>query len=440
MRPYTAINLGPAVESLLASVPHLLVMAVLVVASAFFSGSEAALFYLTREQREQLAAGGRGARAAVALLTDAPRVLTTILFWNLLVNMAFFALSSLVTLRLGEALGPKGSTAMVVGSLLAIILFGEMLPKNIAVIWPRPVAILAGLPLTVAARIVDPVLPVLRMVTNASLRLVAPTFVPEPYLELGDLERAIALGASDRALLEQERDILSRTVALSEMRVEEIMRPRKRYWAFTPPVHIEDLEGEETPSGYVLVTEPDSEEIAAALPLDRVAMTPIDSLHLYAQPVAYVPWSAPAAAALDVLQTTGRRVAAVLNEMGETVGVVTLEDLFDYLLNPESHEHEPVRQLARIRSLGDDAWEVSGLTSLRAVSRRIGATLPEAQNVTVGGLLQEVLHRVPVAADAIAWGGLRWEVIDAPEEGPMVIRLRPATDDFTAPSDTEGLS
>ena len=80
--------------------PWFAAMAVLVAASAFFSSSEAAMFYLTRADRRILSAGSRAQRIAVRLLADSDRLLTAVLFWNLVVNVAYFAISSIVALSL----------------------------------------------------------------------------------------------------------------------------------------------------------------------------------------------------------------------------------------------------------------------------------------------------------------------------------------------------
>ncbi|MEM6655770.1 MAG: CNNM domain-containing protein [Planctomycetota bacterium] len=404
---------------------HLLAMAVLIGCSGFFSCSEAALFYLGREDRKRMISGGLGDQAAVRLLDDPDRLLTAILFWNLVINLLYFALASAVSLGLHRAGASTQAGVVTVGALVTIIVISEMLPKNVGVIWPRRLAGLLGLPLAAATRVLDPIAPALKAASDFSSRLIAPRFKPEPVLELTDLERAITLGGNDPQLAAQERNVLSRVVAMSEVTAEEIMRPRRRYVAFSPPVMAADLDGQATPSGYLLVTEPDSDEIAAALDIRRAAVLPDERLDLYAEPVAFVPWSLSAAGVLTALQKKSLHVVAVLNEFGETIGIVTRDDLVANVLQHEQAARHPRDLNAKITTVGPDRLQVTGRTTLRRLGKQLGRVLPASKNITVGGLAQEQLQRIPQAGDTFAWGGLRWRAVQADGRGGVTVEIEP---------------
>lgn len=218
-------------------------MGLLILFSGFFSSSEAALFLLNAQQRRELAEGGRRQRLAAKLLEDSDRLLTAILFWNLVVNVTYFAMASIASLRL-EAAGQReyaGGFALV--SLLTIIMFAEMLPKSLAVLQPRRFATWLSIPLAAAVRVVEPIIPALRLANLVSRRVIWPRFKPEPYLEVADLERAVQLSTTDATLLQQEKTVLQSIVALSTMRVDELMRPRTQFVSFRPPVSLDDLAG-----------------------------------------------------------------------------------------------------------------------------------------------------------------------------------------------------
>ena len=232
-------------RGLLDNLPWLIAMVALIGCSGFFSASEAALFYLRREDRRALAVGSRAQRVAERLLHDPERLLSAVLFWNLVTNIAYFSIAAIVGIRL-ELHSPVGQAAGAVfatAALLTIVFCSEMVPKSIAVLSARRLAGLVGIPLAAAVRAVDPVMPMLRSVSDVSRRIIWPSLQPEPYLELADLERAIEL-SHDTEIMEQERSVLRNIVALSDIRVEEWMRPRRQLRTFKPPVAIQDLEGE----------------------------------------------------------------------------------------------------------------------------------------------------------------------------------------------------
>ncbi len=223
--------------------PWLLTMAVLVCFSGFFSASEAALFCLRWTDQRELSAGNRSAKSAVRLLGDPDRLLSAVLFWNLLINVVYFASTSIVSFRISR--DSAGSDAVAVGfslfAVLILIFCSEMLPKSVAVLQPKGLAARVGLPLAVAVRLVDPMMPTLRTINLLSRRLLWPGLQQEPAMELTDSNRAIEASTAEQELAEQERLVLSNVVALSDLRADEWMRPRKQFRAFRPPVSAEEV-------------------------------------------------------------------------------------------------------------------------------------------------------------------------------------------------------
>ncbi len=418
---------------LLDNLPWLIAMVVLIGCSGFFSASEAALFYLRREDRRVLAAGSPAQRVAERLLHDPERLLSAVLFWNLATNIAYFAIASIVGIRLERhpSVGQTGGAMFAAAALLTIIFCSEMVPKSIAVLSPRTLAGLVGVPLAAAVRAIDPVMPILRLVSDVSRRLIWPGLEPEPYLESADLERAIEL-SHDTELMEQERFVLRNIVALSNIRVEEWMRPRRRLLTFKPPVSIRDLQGKMTPSRYVLISEVDSDEIVRAVHLPSLSDFDPNHLENHAQDVDYVPWCSTVSDAFQNIIQAGRDVAVVVNELGETMGVLTREDLLDAVLMHQPERGQRLMKRATLKETGDGLWEVEGVTNLRRLAREFGTELPSSRHVTVAGVLQEALERLPRKGDQCTWGPFEFEVLEVTKSGDTVLRMKvssPAEDD-----------
>jgi CBS domain containing-hemolysin-like protein len=410
-------------ESLASIWGYLPGMLVLLLLSAFFSGSEAAFFSLTLTQRRTLLRGSSSARLAHQLVGRSERLLMGILFWNLAVNLTYFSLVSRAALSLPVA---THASLLTITGLVSIIIFGEFLPKSLAVLTPLVVVKIVAWPLSVAIRLLDGFLPVIKLVNEASRRLLWPGLKPENYLEQADLERAIELSTDDAQLAEQERQVLRNVIQLSEISVEEWMRPRTQYRSFVPPLTMEQLGGEKTASGYMLVTNQSGREVTSAIRLSSILPDDIDDLAAKKKPLVVIPWCATIAEALKRLRHAKRRVAVVVNEYGETIGILTWEDIFEAILHSEdslSHR-ELVRAEVRLESPG--VWLASGMTKLRRLERLMGRRLDVGRNLTVGGVVQEQLHRLPELGDVCSLEDLLLEVVQVGEMGQIMVRISQA--------------
>lgn len=398
---------------------------VLLCFSAFFSGSEAAYFSLSLTQRRSLSKGNRTARIAHALLDRSERLLMGILFWNLAINVTYFSLVSRVALAFESPDSQNHSAAAVVTllALVTIIIVGEFLPKSAAVLFPIRIVHTVAIPLAFAIRVLDGFLPTIKFVNEASRRILWPGLKPEAYLELADLNRAVELSTDDATLFEQESQVLRNIIQLGEIRVEEWMRPRTQYRTFKPPVTIEQLDGQRTPSGYMLVSDKTGRDIVAVIDLRMVRPQEAQSLQEHKQPLVIVPWCASVADAFEKLMQRNRRVAAVVNELGETVGILTREDIFEAILQIQSVESHREFAKGEIRRESDGVWIATGMAKLRKLERAIDRRISDTTNLTVGGIVQEHLHRIPEVGDECQVDGLLFQVIEAGMRGEVLVRV-----------------
>jgi putative hemolysin len=399
--------------------------ATLLALSGFFSGSEAAFFSSTPAQRRSLVNGNRAERVAAALLNRSERLLMGILFWNLAINIGYFSLISRIALQFEQGAGDHSSAAIVtLVALLTIILFGEFLPKSVAVMYPIMIIRIVALPLSLAIRALDFILPVITFLNEASRRLLWPGLKAEPYLESSDLDRAVELSTGDARLFEQESQVLRNIIQLSDIRVEEWMRPRTEYRIFVPPIEMSQLNGEKTPSGYMLISDADGKELVSAIDLRQLLPHQSENLQRYAHPVTVVPWCTTIADALERLRGTDCKVAVVVNEHGETIGVLTWEDVFEAILQVQSVKSHREFARAEVRQESENVWIATGMTRLRKLERVFGQRINEGNNLTVGGLIQEQLHRLPEMGDVCMVEAFEFEVTEAGQRGEILVRIR----------------
>lgn len=401
-------------------------MVILMACSGFFSASEAALFYLRLRDRREMQNGSLGDQAASALLADPDRLLSAVLFWNLVINIAYFAIASICALRLenSESAGQTAAVSFAVAALLAIIFFSEMLPKSVAVLKPRALAQFVSIPLTWTVRMVDPLMPMLQSINLISRRLIWPNFKTEPLMDVSDLERAIEHSGNDAALIKQEQAVLRNIVQLSSIRVEEWMRPRTQFVSYPPPVKLTDLKGSIPASGYLLVTEPDTLEIEKAIRLDNQFRIDEQNLERFSDPVLYLPWCATVADALEKMSHRDREVTVVVNEFGDTIGVLTIEDILETVFVYSPSRIERILDMPPLVQTSDQTWNVVGIMSLRQLARRLEVEIPETTSVTVGGVIQESVQRMAETGDVCDWGPFQFQVIEVERRGAMLVEVR----------------
>ena len=415
--------------ALLAHTPTFAAMFVLMVASAMFSASEAAFFSLSREDRRRLAERGRLGNLAAGLCEHPERLLHSILFGNLIVNLLAFTLSAWIAFRLHASGHSELAGLVAVCSLVVVILFCEILPKDLAVLAPQFVAVVFVLPISFVIQLLRPIFPLLNTINVLSRRLFWPNFEPEARLHIGDLEKAVELSRNDASLLKREQRVLQNIVSLSELCAEELMWPRALLKVFKPPVsfeHItEEFQGKLPPGGFLLISEPGSDEISSAVSLIRRADVLRETIwQSDSEPIHYIPWSVSVAVAFEQLCRNQKEIAAVLNEFGETIGVLTIDDILRTLFTREQGRSRRLLDRFEIERFGQNCWRVNSLTGLRQLKRKFGVVLPAHSSVTVGGLLHEVLERLPHQGDVCRFGPFEFSVIEVTIADDPVIELR----------------
>ena len=398
----------------------------LLMCSAFFGFSEAAFFSLSLTGRGALTEKGNLGKLALRLLEHPERLLNSILLGNLFVNLLFFTISAIISFQLSEHTGLAWGIAL--GSLFVIIIFAEILPKNLGVLAPQFFILLVCVPLSFIVWMLQPILPALSFLYLLSRRLFYPNFVPESYLHVSDLERAVVFSGNDAALLKREQRSLQNIVSLSEMDAAELMRPRSWLKTFRPPISFEqilvELKGTLPRSGYCLVTEPDSDEIVSALCLTRLSATSLETAWKEQfEDVIYVPWSASVAEVFDRLQQANRKVAVVVNEFGETIGIITIDDIIATLFTREHGRNRGLLDRRELKLISEHRWQLTGLTSLRTLERKFGVSFRQYSSLTVGGLLLERLGRFPHVGDECRIGTLLFRVVSIDDDLDLTVHL-----------------
>jgi CBS domain containing-hemolysin-like protein len=154
-----------------------------------------------------------------------------------------------------------------------------------------------------------------------------------------------------------------------------------------------------------------------------VSELPEEHLEYHVEPVIYVPWCTTVADVWERMQRRDREVAAVVNEIGETIGILTSEDLLDTLFTYSPSRSKRLLDRNPIHYLAPGRWLVAGVTSLRRLARYLKTDLPASKSVTIGGVVQETLQKLAGVGDVCEWGPFRIRVLEAPHRGHMLLEL-----------------
>jgi putative hemolysin len=365
--------------------------------SAFFSASEAALFGLTPLERKT------ASRSTLECLAEPRSLLATILLANLVVNTLYFAFAGRL---LPDVEGWNGLLFGLV-LLVVLLLFGEILPKILALRARRAVARSAAPALRVLVLVLEPLTRPLLWVLEAVHRFVSRWVRPEGGITADVLARVLERGAAEGALHEREADVLAGILELEDIRVREIMRPRVDTLFL-------DVSGEERASvthsalagriGWLPVIDGEPDRVVGCVNLRELVRHPERSIQALVMPVRFVPEVASALDLLRTLRADNVSEAVVVDEYGGTAGVVTTEDVFEQILGDlriEGEEHAPA-----VVSLGDGRFRVPGELSIREWNEAFGLDVVPREFETVGGFVTALLGRIPRAGDEVRLGEL----------------------------------
>ncbi len=399
-----------------------LTLPVLLIFSAIASGSETALFSLTAGERAQIMRETPVIGRAIERLLARPRMLLIqVLLVNMVVNMTYFVVTSVLTL---SADGAAARVGISVGSVLGIVLLGEVLAKVLAASLRVRVCSALALPMIALQRAVSPVLVVLDAGVIAPLtRLVSPhqaTAAVTPS-EIGMLLEA---GARQGALSEDEQRLLTEVVHLGDRRVREVMTPRvDMEWIAQDATRRDVLEkvAQTGRTTLPVCARTLDDGVDALLHVNRYLGDPRADVSIadHSRAVIFVPEQGTLDRLLNTLREGSDHTAIAVDELGAVTGLVQIEDIADELLEGLG-EHTPTEQ-SKVEMVALGQWLAPGRLSIRDWAESFGLTQggdeqgaisenERAKVSTIAGLVQSRLGRVPVEGERVRVGAYELEV------------------------------
>ncbi|TYP62198.1 HlyC/CorC family transporter [Stutzerimonas stutzeri] len=398
----------------------------LLLCSAFFSSSETGMLSLNRYRlRHQAKEGHRGAKRASALLERPDRLLGTILVGNNFVNILASAIATVLAIKLwGEA----GIAIATIGLTIVLLIFGEITPKTLAALRPEAVAYPVSLPLLMLQKVLYPLVALLNWISNGLLKLLGADLSNKGSDSLSTEELRSVVHESGSDMPMKRQSMLLGILDLERVTVDDIMIPRNEVAGIDLEDDLETIVTQlrTTPHTRLPVFRKDINQIEGIVHMRQIArllshdqLTRESLLEACDDPY-FIPENTPLSTQLVNFQKQKRRIGIVVDEYGDVLGIVTLEDILEEIVGEFSNQ-DALRS-PDIHPQDDGTLVIDGAAYLREVNRALGWQLPCDGPKTLNGLITEALEHIPDSGICLQINQYRLEILQAADNRVKSVR------------------
>jgi magnesium and cobalt exporter, CNNM family len=406
-------------------------LAVLLVVSAFFSISETSMMALNRYRLKHLTQSGqRGARLVSDLLAKTDKFLGVVLLGNNLTNAASALLVGLIAERyLGES-----ELALFVATTVAafiILVFSEITPKIVGATYPERIALPSAYVLAPLLRVSQPVVWFVNLFVQMLLGLMRLRPAPGHGEQKLTVEELRALVLETSYLPQKHQSILLNLFDLEAITVDDVMVPRNHIEAVDIDAPLDDIKQQIATAHHrrVLVYQGDRDEVVGTLRV-RSALNLVqngeltrEKLREHMREAYFVPAGTPLFSQIQNFQEQQDRLSLVVDEYGELMGLVTMEDILEELIG-EFTTQSPLQAGGYVKQ-SDGSYLVEGATLLRELNRKLGFNFPLDGPKTLNGIILEHLQDMPVPATSIKIAGHPLEIVQTHDRVVKAVRVLP---------------
>ncbi len=418
----------------------LVAIVLLLLISAFFSGSETALTAASRGKLHAMADKGNiGAKRALRLTDDSERLIGAILLGNNLVNILAASLATSLMLRL---FGESGVAFATIIMTLLVLVFAEVLPKTYAILRSEHAAQMVSLPVTFVVKILSPVVLMVQVVVRGILRLagIRENTEDESQAAQEEIAGAIALGHIEGNFQRDHRDRLLGALDLQDREVREIMLHRsdiEMVDADAPPQEIVD-QILASPHTRLPVFQGNPENIVGIIHAKDLlravnkqvrhtkgGLQSLDDFKVL--DVTTEPYFVPETTSLeDQMHEFLRRrthFALVVDEYGDLQGLITLEDIIEEIIGEITDEHDEDSAEVPIPD-EHGTYLIDGGMTIRDLNRALDWQLPDEEANTIAGLVIHEAQMIPDEGQVFTFHGFRFDIAERIMNKITKLRIR----------------
>lgn len=411
----------------------LIALGVLLLLSAFFSGSETGMMSVNRYRLRHLAQQGHSGAKRIQFLLERPdRLIGLILIGNNLVNIAASAIATILCLRW---FGDAGIIIATFGMTLIVLVFAEVTPKTIAALHPERIATPSSFLIKPLLRVMYPLVAFINLITNSIIRLlgVNPNSPSRGDALSSDELRTIVNEASSMIPSSHQQMLLS-ILDLEKVTVEDVMTPRADIAAIDVQDDVKSIIKQLSQAQYtrILLYRNNIDDAIGFLHARDIMQLftkntyDLDKSEIVraAREIYYIPEGTPLNVQLLKFQRYKERIGLVVDEYGDIQGLVTLEDILEEIVGdfttsilPDSTESTMVES--------DGSIIVEGVANLRDLNKEMNWNLPTDGPKTVSGLIIETLGDIPQQPLCLRINGYAIEIIESGDNLVKQVRFLP---------------
>ena len=396
----------------------------LILLSAFFSGAETSLTSASKSRMHTLAKSGKkNAIIFEKIFKNKELLICTILLVNNLVNVLASALATSILLELFDA---DGIIYVTIIMTFMILLFGELLPKTIALLKADSIALKISPIFDILVKILYPITISFNSIVNLLMQILNINSLKSNGLESQieseeELRGAIDLHG-DNSKVKQEKEMLKSILDLDDVSVDSIMIPRKNIFSLPITITYEELiiRIQNSPHSRVPIWEKNAENIIGVFYVRKLighvqSKNTTFNIMDYCNKPWFIPESSSLAYQLTEFKKRKEHFAIVVDEYGEFLGIVTLEDILEEIVGDIDDELDDMKISKRIKGVkrsSKNNFLVRGNVTIRDLNRELSWRLPDKDASTIAGLILYESRTIPNMGQIFLFYGYKFEILD----------------------------
>lgn len=375
--------------------------------------------------------GHKGARRVEKLLDRPDRLIGLILIGNNLVNILASAIATILGMRLYGDFGVAIATGVLT---LVILVFAEVTPKTLAALYPERVSYASSLLLRILMKLLSPLVILVNFITNGFLRLLGINASTSKDDHLSSDELRTVVNEAGSLIPSRHQDMLISILDLETVTVNDIMVPRNEITGIDVNDDWKSIVRQLThsPHGRVVLYRDQIDEVVGMLRLREAYRLMLEknefnkqTLLKAADEVYFIPEATPLNVQMLKFQRNKERIGLIVDEYGDIIGLVTLEDILEEIVGEFTTSMAP--SLAEeITPQADGSYLIEGSANIRDINKGLQWTLPTDGPRTLNGLILEHLEDIPESHISMQIAHHRMEVIDFSENKIKMVRVFPA--------------